>query len=113
MGMDVPKDKTWRRVPAIGGSSSLTPQFHQHPQSSGLDHALPGWSDALVFHFPFSGPVQEEIDMSPKQRRKFRGSRRTNRRPRDWTRWFREGVLETEARGSLRLRTILTSLRAS
>jgi hypothetical protein len=51
--------------------------------------------------------------MSPKQRRKFRGARRGNRRPRDWTRWFREGVLDPESRGSLRLRTILTGLRAS
>ena len=51
--------------------------------------------------------------MSPKQRRKFRGSRQGNRRPRDWTRWFREGVLDAESRGSLRLRTILTGLRAS
>ena len=51
--------------------------------------------------------------MSPKQRRKSRGSRRASRRPRDWTRWFREGVLDTEARGSLRLRTILTGLRTT
>ena len=51
--------------------------------------------------------------MSPKQRRKFRGFRRDSRRPREWTRWFREGVLESEARGSLRLRTILAGLRVT
>ena len=51
--------------------------------------------------------------MSPKQRRKFRSSRRPNHRPRDWTRWYREGVMDAESRGSLRLRTILTGLRAS
>jgi hypothetical protein len=51
--------------------------------------------------------------MSPKQRRKFRGFRRTSRRPRDWTRWHREGLLEPEARGSLRLRSVLTGLRVT
>lgn len=49
--------------------------------------------------------------MSPKQQRKFRGFRRTSRRPRDWTRWFREGVLESGVRGSARLRTVLTGAR--
>ncbi len=51
--------------------------------------------------------------MSPKQRRKFRGSRRLSRRPRDWTRWFREGMLDIGPRGSLRLRTMLTGLRVT
>lgn len=49
--------------------------------------------------------------MSPKQRRKFRGVRRGSRRLRDWTRWFRDGVLDPEPRGSFRLRTLLTGLR--
>ena len=51
--------------------------------------------------------------MSPKQRRKFRGSRRSSRRPRDWTRWFREGTLELESRGGLRVRTLLTGVRVT
>lgn len=49
--------------------------------------------------------------MSPKQQRKFHGFRRTFRRPRDWTRWFREGVLDAEPRGSVRLRTTLVGPR--
>jgi hypothetical protein len=49
--------------------------------------------------------------MSPKQRRKFRGSRRFSQRPRDWTRWYREGALDAAARGSLRLRTLIMGLR--
>ncbi len=30
--------------------------------------------------------------MSTRQRRKLYGVRRQSRRPRDWTRWYREGV---------------------
>ena len=51
--------------------------------------------------------------MSPKQQRKFRGFRRGFRRPRDWTRWFREGMLDAEPRGSVRLRTTLSGGRLS
>ena len=51
--------------------------------------------------------------MSPKQRRKSRGSRRVSCRPRDWTRWFREGMLEAEPRGSVRLRSTLFGLRVT
>ena len=47
--------------------------------------------------------------MSAKQRRKGRGSRRESRRPRGWTRWFREGLLEEEV-GGVRLRTTLYGL---
>jgi hypothetical protein len=50
--------------------------------------------------------------MSPKQQRKFRGVRRVNRRPRGWARWFREGLLDFEPRGSMRLRLALTPPRS-
>ena len=46
--------------------------------------------------------------MSPKQARKFHGIRRSDRR-RGWTRWFREGVLENEARSGARQRRELGS----
>jgi hypothetical protein len=46
--------------------------------------------------------------MSPKQARKFHGIRRGDRR-RGWTRWFREGVLENEARSGARQRRELGS----
>ncbi len=45
--------------------------------------------------------------MSSKQRRKMYGIRRERRRPRGWTRWFNEGMLEAEAAGGVRLRTVL------
>ncbi len=47
--------------------------------------------------------------MSAKQRRKIYGIRRERRRPRGWTRWFNEGMLEAgaEATGGVRLRTTL------
>jgi hypothetical protein len=45
--------------------------------------------------------------MSAKQRRKIYGVRRETRRPRAWTRWFNEGLIEAEGAGSVRLRTIL------
>ena len=47
--------------------------------------------------------------MSAKQRRKVYGIRREMRRPRGWTRWFHEGMLngEAEGAGSVRLRTTL------
>ena len=64
------------------------------------------------FHFPVVR-ILEASDMSPKQQRKFRGFRRNFRRPRDWTRWFREGVLDAEPRGSVRLRTTLSGARLS
>jgi hypothetical protein len=51
--------------------------------------------------------------MSSKQRRKFRSSRRVFSRPRDWTRWYRDGVLDVEPRGSVRLRTVVTGLRTT
>ena len=34
--------------------------------------------------------------MSSKQRRKMYGIRRERRRPRGWTRWFNEGMIEAE-----------------
>jgi hypothetical protein len=46
--------------------------------------------------------------MSSKSR-KFPGVRRAQR-PRHWARWYREGVLEPEARASVRLRRTLWSL---
>lgn len=45
--------------------------------------------------------------MNPKQRRKLQGIRREFRRPRGWTRWFREGLLDAEPAGGVRLRTTL------
>ena len=45
--------------------------------------------------------------MSAKQRRKVYGVRRESRRPRGWTRWFHEGLLDADAGGSVRLRTVL------
>ena len=51
--------------------------------------------------------------MSPKQQRKFRGFRRNARRPRDWTRWFRQGLLDAVPRGSVRLRSSLMGARAT
>jgi len=45
--------------------------------------------------------------MSAKRRRKVYGVRRETRRPRGWTRWFNEGLLEAEAGGGVRLRTVL------
>jgi hypothetical protein len=48
-----------------------------------------------------------ESTMSAKKRRKVFGVRRETRRPRGWTRWFHEGLFETDASGSVRLRTVL------
>jgi hypothetical protein len=45
--------------------------------------------------------------MSAKKRRKIYGVRRETRRPRGWTRWFNEGLLEAEMAGGIRLRTVL------
>jgi hypothetical protein len=45
--------------------------------------------------------------MSAKKRRKIYGVRRETRRPRGWTRWFNEGLLETDMAGGVRLRTVL------
>ncbi len=45
--------------------------------------------------------------MSTKQRRKLYGVRRESRRPRGWTRWYRDGLLDAEPMGSIRLRTVL------
>ena len=47
--------------------------------------------------------------MSAKQRRKMYGIRRERRRPRGWTRWFYEGLMDAEGEGAggVRLRTIL------
>lgn len=45
--------------------------------------------------------------MSAKQRRKLYGVRRDSRRPRDWTRWYREGLFESEPSYGVRLRTTL------
>jgi hypothetical protein len=47
--------------------------------------------------------------MSAKKRRKLNGVRRESRRPRDWTRWFQEGLIEADpsAAGSMRLRGFL------
>jgi hypothetical protein len=49
--------------------------------------------------------------MNARQRRKVHGVRREHRRPRGWTRWFREGLLDAEpVVGSVRLRTTLWGL---
>jgi len=48
-----------------------------------------------------------ESTMSAKRRRKVYGVRRESRRPRGWTRWFHEGLLEADLAGSVRLRTVL------
>ena len=48
-----------------------------------------------------------EATMSAKKRRKIYGVRRETRRPRGWTRWFQEGLFETESANSIRLRTVL------
>jgi hypothetical protein len=45
--------------------------------------------------------------MSAKKRRKVFGVRRETRRPRGWTRWFHEGLFESETAGSVRLCTVL------
>jgi|GEM_PF-1170145 hypothetical protein len=45
--------------------------------------------------------------MSAKKRRKIQGIRREFRRPRGWTRWFRDGLLESGPMGGVRLRTTL------
>jgi hypothetical protein len=45
--------------------------------------------------------------MSSKQRRKLYGIRRERRRPRGWTRWFHEGLIDAEGAHGVRLRTIL------
>ena len=39
--------------------------------------------------------------MSAKKRRKVFGVRRETRRPRGWTRWFHEGLFESETAGSV------------
>ncbi|MGE5754830.1 MAG: hypothetical protein ACM35G_03805, partial [Planctomycetaceae bacterium] len=62
--------------------------------------------------FPISLPITSEVTiMNAKQRRKVHGVRREHRRPRGWTRWFREGLLEAEpVMGGVRLRTTLWGL---
>jgi hypothetical protein len=45
--------------------------------------------------------------MSVKQRRKLYGVRREFRRSRGWTRWYREGLFESDPQGGVRLRTTL------
>ncbi len=45
--------------------------------------------------------------MSAKQRRKIYGIRRETRRPRGWTRWFHDGMIDAEGAGGVRLRTTL------
>jgi hypothetical protein len=45
--------------------------------------------------------------MSTKKRRKINGDRRKLRRPRAWTRWFNEGLLEETPAASERLCTVL------
>jgi hypothetical protein len=73
-------------------------------QAFGIPVALGGDSSHNhVFH----GSIPEEANMSAKQRRKIYGVRRETRRPRGWTRWFHEGMLDAESSGGVRLRTIL------
>jgi hypothetical protein len=45
--------------------------------------------------------------MSAKKRRKVHGVRREHRRPRGWTRWFRDGLFDEGPMGGVRLRTTL------
>jgi hypothetical protein len=63
----------------------------------------------VIMELPLQHPVSipPEAIMSAKRRRKIYGVRRESRRPRGWTRWFQEGLLETESAGSIRLRTVL------
>jgi hypothetical protein len=58
---------------------------------------------------PSMAPFPKEAIMSAKQRRKIYGVRRETRRPRGRTRWFHEGMLNSEAEGAggVRLRTTL------
>ena len=51
--------------------------------------------------------MPEEEPMSTKKRRKVHGTRRETRRPRGWTRWFRDGLLEGETLGVARLSTTI------
>ena len=51
--------------------------------------------------------LPSEAIMSAKKRRKVFGVRRETRRPRGWTRWFHEGLFESETAGSVRLCTVL------
>ena len=51
--------------------------------------------------------LPSEAIMSAKKRRKVFGVRRETRRPRGWTRWFHEGLFESETVGSVRLCTVL------
>ena len=51
--------------------------------------------------------------MSAKKRRKLQGIRREFRRPRGWTRWFRDGLLDDTTAGGVRLSTTLWGARGS
>ena len=64
--------------------------------------ALP-WQ-ILVNPFRFSIP---RCYHEREARRKGQGLRREHRRPRGWTRWYREGLLEAEPVSGVRLRTTL------
>ncbi|MCA1684397.1 MAG: hypothetical protein LC745_00120, partial [Planctomycetia bacterium] len=55
----------------------------------------PSWNDTQV------------LNMSAKKRRKIHGLRREFRRPRGWTRWHRDGLLDGGSAGGVRLRTTL------
>jgi hypothetical protein len=61
-----------------------------------------------IAHLPFPRDLDSEVPhMSARKRRKIQGVRREHRRPRGWTRWFRDGLLEAEPAGGVRLRTTL------
>jgi hypothetical protein len=80
----------------IGGPARIRPSVFQLLQEEAVRESRPPRP-----LFP------KEANMSAKQRRKVYGIRRETRRPRGWTRWFHEGMLEAENTGSVRLRTTL------
>jgi len=45
--------------------------------------------------------------MSSKKRRKVQGTRRETRRPRGWTRWYRDGLLDGDGTSGVRLCTTI------
>ena len=55
----------------------------------------------------FLSPFPKEARMSTKKRRKINAIRRELRRPRAWTRWFNEGLLEETPSVSARLCAML------
>ena len=66
--------------------------------------------DLLLANTPAFSPPQinsEALNMSAKKRRKIHGIRREFRRPRGWTRWYLDGLLDEGPMGGVRLCTTL------